>query len=34
MPLNEVKALLDKLIAAKKAELLAWSSSMGQEDTA
>ena len=34
MPLNEVKALLDKLIAAKKAELLAWSSAMGQEGTA
>ena len=34
MPLNEVKALLDNLIAAKKAELLAWSSSMGQEGTA
>ena len=34
LPLNDVKALLDKLIAAKRAELLAWSSSMGQEDTA
>jgi len=34
LTLNEVKALLDKLIAAKKAELLAWSSAMGQEGSA
>lgn len=34
LTLNEVKALLDKLIASRKAELLAWSAAMGQEDTA
>ena len=34
MTLNEVKALLDKLIAAKKAELIAWSSAMEQEGSA
>jgi hypothetical protein len=34
LTLNEVKALLDKLIAAKKAELLSWSEAMGQEGTA
>jgi hypothetical protein len=34
MTLNEVKALLDKLIAAKKAELLSWSEAMGQEGMA
>ena len=34
LTLQEVKALLDKLIAAKKAELLAWSSAMGEEGTA
>lgn len=34
LTLNQVKALLDKLIAAKKAELLSWSEAMGQEGTA
>ncbi|HEU4749132.1 MAG TPA: hypothetical protein VFS56_11570 [Gemmatimonadaceae bacterium] len=34
LTLNEVKALLDKLIASRKAELLAWSEAMGQEGTA
>jgi len=34
LSLNEVKELLDKLIASKKAELLAWSAAMGQEGTA
>ena len=33
LTLNEVKTLLDKLIAAKKAELLSWSEAMRQEDT-
>lgn len=31
LTLNEVKTLLDKLIAAKKAELLSWSEAMRQE---
>ncbi|HEU4748725.1 MAG TPA: hypothetical protein VFS56_09510 [Gemmatimonadaceae bacterium] len=34
LTLNEVKALLDKLIASKKAELLAWSQAMWQEGSA
>ncbi|HLA14123.1 MAG TPA: hypothetical protein VJZ25_03790 [Gemmatimonadaceae bacterium] len=34
LTLNEVKVLLDKLIASRKAELLAWSAEMGQEGTA
>ena len=31
LKLNQVKMILDKLIAAKKAELLSWSEAMGQE---
>jgi hypothetical protein len=34
LTLNQVKTLLDKLIAAKKAELLSWSEAMGQEGNA
>ena len=34
LTLNEVKALLDELIASRKAELLAWSAEMGEEGTA
>ncbi|HLA14891.1 MAG TPA: hypothetical protein VJZ25_07690 [Gemmatimonadaceae bacterium] len=34
LTLNEVKALLDKLIASRKAQLLAWSAEMGGDGTA